>query len=72
MADRADWCTAYLLVGSSSGSLSTFMLPSATSLPPSANGASPEPFHTLIEHKQNLCCLDTSKGGLIATGSWDK
>ncbi|CAD6591836.1 MAG: hypothetical protein TREMPRED_000211 [Tremellales sp. Tagirdzhanova-0007] len=62
---------AFLLIGSSSGILTTFMLPSATS-PPPVNGAASDPHHTLIEHKQNLCCMDTSKGGLIATGSWDK
>ena len=63
---------AFLLVGSSSGILSTYPLPSSTSPPPPANGPGPDPYHTLVEHKQNLCCLDTSKGGLIATGSWDK
>jgi hypothetical protein len=31
-----------------------------------------DPHHTLIEHKQNLCCMDTSKNNLIATGSWDQ
>lgn len=62
--------TAFLLLGSSNGVLSTFMLPSTTSPPPTS--ASPEPHHTLIEHKQNLCCMDTSKAGLIASGSWDK
>ncbi|ORX35613.1 PLAA family ubiquitin binding-domain-containing protein [Kockovaella imperatae] len=59
---------AYLLVGSSSGVLSTFVLPSATAPPQSTNGPGPDPYHTLVEHKQNLCCIDTSKGGLIASG----
>ncbi|KAK8864675.1 hypothetical protein IAR55_001927 [Kwoniella newhampshirensis] len=63
---------AFLLVGSSSGILATYTLPSPTAPPPPPDGVLQEPFHTLIEHRQNLCCLDTSKGGLIATGSWDK
>jgi phospholipase A-2-activating protein len=62
---------AFLLVGSSSGILSSYTLPSATSNPP-PGGQMQDPYHTLIEHKQNLCCMDTSKNGLIATGSWDQ
>ncbi|EIW66002.1 hypothetical protein TREMEDRAFT_41188 [Tremella mesenterica DSM 1558] len=62
---------AFLLVGSSSGILSTYILPSATTPPPPGD-ALPEPYHLLIEHKQNLCSMDTSPGGLIATGSWDQ
>jgi phospholipase A-2-activating protein len=63
---------AYMLMGSSSGILSTFQLPSATSYQPPSIDSMPQPYHTLIEHKQNLCCMDVSKNGLIATGSWDK
>lgn len=62
---------AFLLVGSSSGILSTYTLPSASANPP-PEGQMQDPYHTLIEHKQNLCCMDTSKNGLIATGSWDQ
>ena len=62
---------AFLLVGSSSGILSTYTLPSASSNPP-PEGQMQDPYHTLIEHKQNLCCMDTSKNNLIATGSWDQ
>ncbi|KAL7422039.1 hypothetical protein Q5752_003812 [Cryptotrichosporon argae] len=61
---------AYLLIGSSSGLLSSFRLPSTASA--TAPDELPSPVHTLIEHRQNLCCIDTSPGGLIATGSWDK
>lgn len=63
---------AFLLAGSSNGVLSTYALPSSTSLPPASDAPLQEPHHTLIEHKQNLCCMDTSKGGLVASGSWDK
>ncbi|ORY26315.1 putative phospholipase A-2-activating protein [Naematelia encephala] len=62
---------ALLLVGSVSGILSTYALPASTASAPDM-GQLEEPLHTLIEHKQNLCCMDTSKGGLVATGSWDK
>ncbi|WVQ77835.1 hypothetical protein IAR50_007530 [Cryptococcus sp. DSM 104548] len=62
---------AYLLVGSQSGILASYPLPSEGSAPPTED-VLPEPVHTLIEHSQNLCCMDVSKGGLIATGSWDK
>jgi len=62
---------AFLLVGSSSGILTTYTLPSASANPP-PDGQTQDPYHTLIEHKQNLCCMDTSKNGLIATGSWDQ
>ncbi|WVW84162.1 hypothetical protein I302_106192 [Kwoniella bestiolae CBS 10118] len=63
---------AYLLLGSQSGVLSSYILPSGDTAPPPVDGPLEEPQHTLVEHRQNLCCLDTSKGGLIATGSWDK
>lgn len=39
---------------------------------PADDSPLPEPTHTLIEHSQNLCCMDVSQGGLIASGSWDK
>ncbi len=70
LADH-DETSAYLLMGSSSGLLTTYMLPSATS-PPSLPNDLPQPNHTLIEHRQNLCSMDSSDAGLIATGSWDK
>ncbi|WWC62195.1 uncharacterized protein I303_104790 [Kwoniella dejecticola CBS 10117] len=63
---------AFLLLGSQSGILSSYTLPSPDSPPPADDAPLEEPYHTLVEHRQNLCCLDTSKGGLIATGSWDK
>ncbi|WWC89009.1 uncharacterized protein L201_003926 [Kwoniella dendrophila CBS 6074] len=63
---------AFLLLGSQSGILASYILPSPDAAPPSENAPLEEPYHTLVEHRQNLCCLDTSKGGLIATGSWDK
>ncbi|WWC94553.1 hypothetical protein V866_001399 [Kwoniella sp. B9012] len=63
---------AYLLLGSQSGILSSYILPSPDTAPPSIDSPLEEPQHTLVEHRQNLCCLDTSKAGLIATGSWDK
>ncbi|WVF71170.1 hypothetical protein IAT40_005968 [Kwoniella sp. CBS 6097] len=63
---------AFLLLGSQSGILSSYILPSPNAAPPPVDGPLEEPYHTLVEHRQNLCCMDTSKGGLIATGSWDK
>lgn len=39
---------------------------------PTDDSSLPEPTHTLIEHSQNLCCMDVSQEGLIASGSWDK
>ncbi|WVQ79673.1 hypothetical protein IAT38_001773 [Cryptococcus sp. DSM 104549] len=63
---------AYLLVGSQSGILATYALPSLTAPPPAEDAPLQEPVHTLIEHGQNLCCMDVSKAGVIATGSWDK
>ncbi|WWC69902.1 uncharacterized protein I206_103845 [Kwoniella pini CBS 10737] len=63
---------AFLLIGSQSGILASYTLPSPDSPPPTDDAPLQEPHHTLVEHRQNLCCLDTSKGGLIATGSWDK
>ncbi|ODO08391.1 phospholipase A-2-activating protein [Cryptococcus wingfieldii CBS 7118] len=61
----------YLLVGSQSGILASYPLPAPASAPP-AQDELPEPVHTLIEHSQNLCCIDVSHDGLVATGSWDK
>ncbi|WRT66660.1 uncharacterized protein IL334_003620 [Kwoniella shivajii] len=63
---------AFLLLGSQSGILASYVLPSPDAPPPPDTGSLEDPFHTLVEHRQNLCCLDTSKNGLIATGSWDK
>ncbi|WVQ99687.1 hypothetical protein IAU59_006826 [Kwoniella sp. CBS 9459] len=63
---------AFLLLGSQSGILSSYILPSPNAPPPPSDGPLEEPYHTLVEHRQNLCCMDTSAGGLIATGSWDK
>ncbi|WOO81219.1 Phospholipase A-2-activating protein [Vanrija pseudolonga] len=63
---------AYLLIGSSTGLLSSYILPSLDSAPPAFDAPTLQPHHTLIEHRQNLCSIDSSKGGLIATGSWDK
>jgi phospholipase A-2-activating protein len=60
---------AYLLVGSNTGILSTFILPSAFGPTPDST---PEPTQYLVEHKQNLCCMDVSGNGLIASGSWDQ
>jgi phospholipase A-2-activating protein len=60
---------AYLLAGNMTGVLSTYILPSMMDATPDST---PEPQHVLVEHKQNICCMDVSKGGLIATGSWDK
>ncbi|TYJ54476.1 hypothetical protein B9479_004895 [Cryptococcus floricola] len=62
---------AYLLVGSQSGILASYPLPSPETAPP-AQDVLPEPVHTLIEHSQNLCCIDVSQDALVATGSWDK
>ncbi|KAK1923997.1 WD40-repeat-containing domain protein [Papiliotrema laurentii] len=59
---------AHLLVGSVNGVLSVFPLPSVDA--PTPDGMA-EPERTLIEHTANLCCLDTSPRGLIASGSWD-
>lgn len=72
---RVAWLTdfaAYLLIGSSTGLLSSYILPSLDSAPPALDAPTIQPHHTLIEHRQNLCSIDSSKGGLIATGSWDK
>ncbi|KIR59591.1 phospholipase A-2-activating protein [Cryptococcus bacillisporus CA1873] len=63
---------AFLLVGSSSGILASYVLPAMDSPAPADDSPLPEPTHTLIEHSQNLCCMDVSQGGLIASGSWDK
>ncbi|WVR06773.1 hypothetical protein IAU60_003808 [Kwoniella sp. DSM 27419] len=63
---------AFLLLGSQSGILASYMLPSPNAPPPRDGSMLEEPFHTLVEHRQNLCCMDTTSGGLIATGSWDK
>lgn len=52
--------------------LSSFLLPSLDSEPPALDAPMQQPLHTLIEHGQNLCCIDASAGGLIASGSWDK
>lgn len=60
---------AHLLVGSVNGVLSVFPLPSVDA--PTPDGMA-EPERTLIEHTANLCCLDTSPRGLIASGSWDQ
>lgn len=61
--------SAYLLVGSQKGILSSYLLPTDLTSTPDAN---PEPTHMLVEHSDNICCLDVSKGGLVASGSWDK
>lgn len=63
---------AFLVIGSASGLLSSYALPSMTSQPPAIDAPTQEPNHTIAEHNLNLCCLDASKGGLIASGSWDK
>lgn len=63
---------AYLVIGSASGLLSSYTLPSLTSQPPAIDAPSQQPQHTLAEHTLNLCCIDASPGGLLATGSWDK
>ncbi|KAL1411377.1 hypothetical protein Q8F55_002333 [Vanrija albida] len=63
---------AYLLIGSSTGLLSSYVLPALDSAASSFDAPTIQPHHTLIEHRQNLCAIDSSKGGLIATGSWDK
>nr|ODO04023.1 phospholipase A-2-activating protein [Cryptococcus depauperatus CBS 7855] len=63
---------AYLLVGSQSGTLSSYALPSLETASPTGNETLPEPVHTLFEHAQNLCCMDVSQSGLVASGSWDK
>jgi phospholipase A-2-activating protein len=61
--------SAYLLVGSQKGILSSYLLPTDLALTPDSN---PEPTHILVEHSDNICCLDVSKGSLVASGSWDK
>lgn len=63
--------TDYLLIGSSKGLLSSYHVPAITNDNSTVDAPTVEPFHTLIEHRQNLCCIDASKGGLIASGSWD-
>lgn len=52
--------------------LSSYALPSLGANPPAIDAPTQQPQHTLIEHRQNLCCIDSSKSGLIASGSWDK
>ncbi|CAK9781176.1 PFU-domain-containing protein [Cutaneotrichosporon oleaginosum] len=61
----------YLLIGSSKGLLSSYVIPGTVNDAPSADPPTLEPFHTLIEHQQNLCCIDATKNALVATGSWD-
>ncbi|BEJ16389.1 hypothetical protein CspHIS471_0509940 [Cutaneotrichosporon sp. HIS471] len=61
----------YMLIGSSKGLLSTYLIPAVTNDASTVDAPTIEPFHTLIEHRQNLCCIDASQGGLIASGSWD-
>ncbi|KAK4685850.1 phospholipase A-2-activating protein, partial [Tremellales sp. Uapishka_1] len=62
---------AFLLMGSNNGILTTYQLPSNALAQPPADYI-PTPYHTLVEHNQNLCCMDVSAAGLIGTGSWDK
>jgi phospholipase A-2-activating protein len=61
----------YLLIGSSKGLLSSYQIPATTNDASTVDAPTLEPFHTLIEHRQNLCCIDASQGGLVASGSWD-
>lgn len=60
-----------MLIGSSKGMLASYVVPEVTNDNSALDAPTVEPFHTLIEHRQNLCCIDASKGGLIASGSWD-
>jgi len=52
--------------------LASYPLPDLAAEPTTADVPTQQPVHTLIEHRQNLCCIDASAGGLIVTGSWDK
>lgn len=36
-----------------------------------ASSASANPIKTLIGHSGNVCCLDATPDGLLASGSWD-
>lgn len=31
-----------------------------------------EPDYSLVGHSENICALDTTPGGAIISGSWDK